>query len=163
MADLMVITFDVESDAHDALEAMRALERNGVLHLTDTAIVAKDLDGTLHIKNEWSSGTELGAVAGGILGSLIWFFFPVAGTVAGAAAGAWIGSMLETGIDGKFVDDVGRSLRPGGSALFLMIRDANLAALRAALEPYAGQGHILQTTLSPELEETLRQAIRDRS
>jgi hypothetical protein len=41
MADLVVVTFDVESDAREALHALRALEKEGVLHLTDTAVVAE--------------------------------------------------------------------------------------------------------------------------
>jgi uncharacterized membrane protein len=80
MADLVVVTFDIESDAREALHALRALEKEGVLHLTDTAVVAKDLDGKVHVKNEWSSGTEIGAVVGGAVGLLTSFFFPVAGT-----------------------------------------------------------------------------------
>jgi uncharacterized membrane protein len=163
MANLVVITFDLESEAHDALRAMRRLEKEGVLHLTDTAVVEKDVNGHVHVKNEWSAGTEIGAVAGGFLGLLTSFFFPVVGTVAGAAAGGWIGSTFNTGVDGAFVEDVSRSLRPGRSALFLMIGGADPAALRAALEPYAGQGHVLQTSLSAEMEESLRQALRDRA
>ncbi len=162
MADLLVLTFDVESEARDALRAMRGLEGAGVLHLTDTAVVAKDLDGKVHIKNEWSSGTEFGAVVGGLAGLLTSFFFPVAGVAVGAVAGGWIGSTFNTGVDGEFVRDVRESLQPGRSALFLMIGEANPAALRAALQPYAGQGHVLQTSLSSEMEEAMRQALRDR-
>ena len=134
----------------------------GRLRLTDTAVVARDLDGKVHVKNEWSSGAKIGAVAGGFLGLLTSFLFPVVGTAAGAAAGAWLGSTFDTGVDGAFVGDIGRSLRPGRSALFLMIGEADPAALRAALEPYAGQGHVLQMTLSSEREEALRQALRER-
>lgn len=162
MAELVVITFDVENDARDALHAMRAMEKAGVLRLTDSAVVSRDLDGSVRVKNEWSSGTEIGAVAGAFVGLLTSFIFPVVGTVVGAAAGGWIGSTFDTGVDGTFVRDVSRSLQPGQSALFLMIGEANPAALRAALERYAGRGHVLQTTLSAELEETLRQALNDR-
>jgi uncharacterized membrane protein len=157
MVDLIVITFDEENDAAEALRSMRDLERQGALSLTDTAVIAKDPDGKVHVKNEWSSGAETGAVVGGALGLLTTFFFPVVGTAIGAAAGAWIGGMFESGVDPKFVKDVSESLQPGKSALFLMLRGSEHAALRAALEPYRGQ--VYQTTLPDDFRESLQQAL----
>lgn len=159
MSDLVVIAFDEEDDARQALATMRDLERDGALQLTDSAVVAKDPDGTLHVKNEASSGAETGAVVGGAIGLLTSFLFPVVGTVVGAAAGAWVGSRIAgDAVAGAFVDDVGNALAPGKSALFLMIRDTDAAAFRAALEPYSGR--VYQTTLADDLKESLDRALR---
>lgn len=158
MSDLIVITFDEEDDAAEALASMRNLERQGVLTLTDSAVVAKDPDGKVHVKNEWSSGAETGAVVGGAIGLLTSFIFPVVGAAVGAAAGGWVGSMIEPGVDPKFVKDVSESLQPGKSALFVMVRSADHAALRAALEPFRGQ--VYQTTLPEDFRETLQQALK---
>ncbi|MBA3415453.1 MAG: DUF1269 domain-containing protein [Chloroflexia bacterium] len=159
MSELVAIAFDREDDAHQALTEMRVLEGEGVLKLTDSAVVAKDRDGTLQIKNEVSSGTETGAVVGGAIGLLTSFLFPVAGAVVGAAAGAYIGGKVAgDAVDDGFVKDVGAALQPDTSALFLMIRASDAAALRAALEPY--EGRVYQTTLSEELKESLDRALR---
>ena len=159
MSDLVVIQFDQEDDARQALAEMRVLEGQGVIKLTDSAVVAKDPDGAVHVKNEVSSGTETGAVVGGAIGLLTSFIFPVVGTVVGAAAGAYIGNQFAgDGVDGGFVKDVGEALKPGTSALFLMIRERDAAALRAALEPY--EGRVYQTTLSEDLKASLDRALR---
>lgn len=159
MSELVAIAFDREDDARAALAEMRVLEGEGVLKLSDSAVVAKDPDGTLHVKNEVSSGTETGAVVGAAIGLLTSFLFPVAGAVVGAAAGAYIGGKVAgDAVDDGFVKDVGEALKPGTSALFLMIRESDAAALRAALEPY--EGRVYQTTLSEELKETLDRALR---
>ena len=159
MSDLVVIAFDHEDDARRALAEMRVLEGQGVLQLTDTAVVAKDSGGAVHVKNEASSGTETGAVVGGAIGLLTSFLFPVVGTVVGAAAGAYIGNQIAgDAIDDGFVKDVGEAIKPDTSALFLMIRRSDAAALRAALEPY--EGRVYQTTLSPDLEASLNRALR---
>jgi uncharacterized membrane protein len=159
MSDLVVITFDRRDDAAAALAAMRTMEREGQVKLTDSAVVVKDADGTVDIWNEASSGAETGAVVGGAIGLLTTFMFPVVGAVAGAAAGAWVGSKFGGGsVDGGFVKDVGEGLQPGKSALFLMVAGADAAAFRAALEPF--EGRVYQTTLSEDFRQTLEAALK---
>lgn len=158
MSELVVITFAAESDAASTLGRLRDVQRAGQLRLEDTAVVAKDQAGKVNVKNEWSSGTETGAVIGGAIGLLTSFMFPVVGTVAGAAAGGWIGSMLREGISGSFVDEVSASLEPGTSALFIIMRDWNADAVTAAVAGHRGK--ILHTTLSSQLVDSLHQAMR---
>lgn len=161
MSDLIVITFDSESEAKQALDTIRSTQKGGGLKLTDTAVITKDADGKVDVKNEWSSGAEAGAVAGGIIGLMTSFILPVVGTVAGAAVGGWIGSKLTGSVDGDFVKDVSAQLEPGKSALFLLMGSGDPAAVRASLEAY--QGKVLQTTLSQDFEDSLNQALRHRS
>jgi len=61
MSDLVAISFDTEETATQALASIRALEKDGQIGLEDTAVVTKDADGKIHVKNEMSSGTETGA------------------------------------------------------------------------------------------------------
>ncbi len=158
MNQLVVIAFDHVDAARAALRSLRELERDGQIAFEDTAIVSRDPDGTTHVRNEVSGTTELAAVIGGAIGALVTFVFPVAGIVLGAAAGAAVGAAMHTGVEGSFVEDVKATLTPGRSALFLVVRTMNADALAAALRPYEGQ--VLQTTLDPELEQTLKDALR---
>lgn len=158
MSNLIVITFEGETTAAEALASVRTVERAGGFGLTDTAEISKNAAGQVHVKNEWSSGTETGAVVGGVLGAMVTFFFPVAGAAAGAAAGAFVGSRIDPGVDGKFVDDVANGLAPGSSALFLMVKDgSDPAALIAAFGGYRGK--VYQTTLSSDFEDSLRRSL----
>jgi uncharacterized membrane protein len=156
--DVIVIQFPEAADASAALGAIREQHKENQIHLNDTAIVAKDADGKIHKVNELSSATEVGAVGGGTLGLLLMFMFPIAGVAIGAASGAAIGAALGKGVDGKWVKEVTESLKPGTSALFLVFDQLTPSAMRA-LEPYPG--HLLQTTLSDDLEHQLRQALHD--
>jgi uncharacterized membrane protein len=157
MNQLVVVSFDNLDSARAALSAMRDLERRGQISFEDTAIVSRDPDGTTHVKNEASGTTETAAVIGGIIGAFASFIFPVAGIAIGAAAGAAVGASLGTGVEGSFVDEIKKSITPGRSALFLVARSMNADALTAALRPF--EGDVLQTTLSPDLEEALRVAL----
>jgi uncharacterized membrane protein len=154
--NLVVLTFEKESEAADVLKTIRGLEHDGVLKLSDSAVVAKDQSGKVRVKNEVSSATEVGAVAGGIVGGLLTVIFPVAGIALGAAAGAGIGAMTGQGVEGKFVKELSQELKPGDSALFLIIAAGHAAAFDALK---GHKGKIYQTNLSEDLEDRLRKAI----
>jgi uncharacterized membrane protein len=158
MSQLLVISFDDEAQAGQALRSLRGLEKQGLLKLNDTAVVVKDQSGRVQTKNELSSATETGAVIGAIVGGLLLFMFPPLGAVLGAAGGAAVGAALDQGVDPSFVREVQESLRPGTSELFIVAREANVEALTAALEPY--RGTVRQTTLPTDVEESLKRALQ---
>jgi uncharacterized membrane protein len=160
MADvnLVVMTFDNETDAGNVMSSLRGLEKQGQMSIEDTAVLVKDQTGKLRVDNEASGATETGAVVGGSLGLIMSFMFPVVGIVVGAAGGALVGKLLERGVDGNFVKDVGEELQPGTSALFITGRGSNHEAVLRALEPY--KGRLYQTNLSSELEDELRRVLR---
>jgi uncharacterized membrane protein len=155
--DLVVVAFDHLDDARAALSNLRELEKEGRVSFEDTALVEHMPDGKVHVRNELSGATETGAVVGALLGSLALFLFPVVGIAVGAAVGAAVGSALKTGVEPSFVDEVKRQLSPGRSALFLVVRKADADAVVAAIRPF--KGDVIQTTLSPELDEALREAL----
>ena len=158
MNQLIVVAFDHFDDARNALERIRSLEREGRISLEDTALVQRDPDGTAHVKNEVSGTTETATVIGAAVGGLVLFLFPVVGLALGAAAGAAIGTAMDRGVSASFIDEVKTTLRPGRSALFLVVREADLDAVLAGLRDLPGE--VLQSTLSTEAEEALRNALR---
>jgi uncharacterized membrane protein len=159
MSNLVVVTFDNEEEAGKVREALKAQSAN--ISLDDSAVVVKDAEGEIHVKNEVDRGVAVGALGGGALGLLIGgLLFPVGGLVLGALGGALVGKMLDMGVDKKFVDDVSEHLQPGTSALFVLVREANPNVALAALRPYKGK--VIQTSLPPEAEAELRRILSQR-
>jgi uncharacterized membrane protein len=157
MSTLVAITFAGEEDARAALGSIRALEREGQIGLEDTAVVTKDADGKVAVKNEMASGTETGIAVGAVLGSLLWVVFPV-GAIVGGAIGGLIGRAAAPGVDGAFVKEIETSLAPGGSALFLLVKSGSPGLLIAAMRQY--EGTVVQTSLDEEEEAALREALK---
>src|SRR5262245_5377131 len=159
MSDLVAITFPDAEQATRALGSIRALERDGKIGLEDTAVVTKDADGKVHVKNEAGSGTETGAVVGAVLGSLLFFVFPV-GILVGGIAGALIGRAAKPGIDGGFVKEVEDGLPAGGSALFLLTKSDGQGhgLLIASMRQY--EGTVVQTSLDEDEEAALRDSLK---
>jgi len=160
-SNLVVITFDDLASARQLRQDLATLQKNGRIHIDDAAIITKDDNGKIKVDNEMETGTKWGAVAGGLLGPLLFVMFPVAGIAIGAAGGALIGKMIDPGVDKKFVKEVDTALEPGKSALFLEVGKADPSAVMAVVRQY--KGHVLQTTLSTDAEEQLRHALGDTS
>lgn len=154
MSDLIAIKFDSDEDAMLALRSLREIEAQGLIAFDDTAVIAKDSEGKVWVKGEVDSGIETGATVGGLLGLLLGPF----GVAVGALGGAAVGLSLNKGIDDDFVEQVQEALQPDTSALFLMVREADAAALVSALSQY--EGRVFQTTLTPEATDVLNMAMR---
>ena len=157
MNQLLVIAFDHFDDAKNAMANLRALERDGQIRFEDTAIVEREPDGTAHVRNEVSGTTETASAIGAAIGGLVTFVFPLAGIALGAALGALVGRSLDRGVSDTFVDEVKTTLRPGRSALFLVVKQSNADAAMAALRGF--RGDVIQTTLDSDAEEGLRRAL----
>src|SRR6476659_9086404 len=112
MSNLVVLVFDSEDEAAKVRDALRRQERGGTLNLEDTAVVVRGTDGKVRTHNQVSDTTKVSATVGG--------FFPFAGIAMGIAGGALLGRLLDRGVDGAFVKEVGEALKPGTSALFVL-------------------------------------------
>jgi len=157
MNQLIVVAFDHFDDAKTAMASLRSLEKLGRISFEDTAIVQRDPDGKANVRNEVSGTTETATVVGAVIGGIMSFAFPLIGVAIGAALGAAVGAMLDRGVSAKFIDEVKTTLRPGRSALFLVVRRSDADATIAALRPFSGD--VIQTTLDTETEEALRSAL----
>jgi len=164
MSQLVVATFADTDSAEKALEAIQAVSKNGVIGISDFAVIEKDANGAVSTRNRVSTSTAWGAGIGAALGGLLAFMFPVAGIAIGAGGGALIGKQIGNNVDQEFVRQVQDGLAPNSSALFLIVRDGDgdqsggPRALVAALEPF--EGTLYQTTFSSELEEQLKDALK---
>jgi uncharacterized membrane protein len=160
MSHLIVIAFNDAGEAERVRAALRSQQKEGLVSLDDAAIVSRDAEGKLHVKNEVSRATMVGTGIGALLGLLLGgLFFPFAGLAFGALGGAGVGALTKMGVDGKFVKEVKDSLQPNTSALFLIVRSADPTAVLALLRNF--EGRVLQTSLDSEAEENLRKALGD--
>jgi uncharacterized membrane protein len=103
--------------------------------------------------------TAAGALSGGFWGSLIGLIFlnPLLGMAVGAAAGAISGALTDVGINDAFMKDLGATLKPNSSVLFVLVRKATPDKV---LEELAGTGgKILKSSLSHEDENKLQAAL----
>jgi uncharacterized membrane protein len=162
MANLIVVVFENPEDAHKVRRALQDLERQRKLSLEDAAVVVKDEHGQVQIKDQVDAGVKTGLVTGGALGLVLALMFtPLVGVLVGAGAGVILGKLGDVNLDKKFVQDVTETLKPGTSAIFLMVHKADPEAVLTALRPF--KGVIYQTTLLADKLDVLREALKERT
>ncbi|GIW73563.1 MAG: membrane protein [Phycisphaerales bacterium] len=166
MSDLLVMGFDDPYKADKVLAEVLELQKEHLVDLEDAAVVVRDTKGKVRIKQtrDLSAVTATGGFWwGGLWGLLLgWLVLnPLLGWAAGAGLGTAIGWLhgrsLDLGINDQFMKELGETLKPGSSAIFVLIRKATVDRVIDELKPFGGK--ILHTSLSKEDERKLREAL----
>jgi uncharacterized membrane protein len=155
MSSLIAVGFKDEFTADDVLQKLRKLQQEHLIDLEDAAIVIRDKDGKVKIKQSQELAAS-GALSGGFWGLLFGFIFfnPLLGWVVGAVAGGISGALTDIGIDDNFIREVGNTVEPSTSALFVLVRRATPDKVLEELSKF--EGKILKTSLSKEDEAKLQ-------
>jgi uncharacterized membrane protein len=157
MANLIVFAFDNETEAERMRDTLVEMQKQKIISLQDAAVVVRKQDGKVKVKQAQSL-VGVGALGGSFWGLLIGLLFwaPWLGLAIGAATGALAGGLTDTGVDDKFIKDVGENIEPGHSALFLLVSDATPDKVMEGLTDFNPK--VYQTSLSEEDEAKLRAA-----
>jgi uncharacterized membrane protein len=161
MATLVAIGYPDQGTAEEARGTVQQLEAELVIQADQVAAISRDLEGKYHVHTtHGGASTGAGAVWGGFWGLLfgMLFFVPFAGWAVGAGLGALFGHLGEKGIDKAFQQQVRDYLKPGTSALFMVIEHATPDKAIAALEQYGGT--VIKTSLSEEDTKKLQEALQ---
>jgi uncharacterized membrane protein len=102
MSSLIAVGFKDEFTADQVVLELRKLQREHLVDLEDAAIVIRNKEGKVHIK-QTQELTTAGALSGGFWGLLLGFIFfnPLLGWAVGALAGAVSGALTTS--SGKWV------------------------------------------------------------
>jgi uncharacterized membrane protein len=160
MATLVAIGYPDQTTAEEARQTVSQLEAELIIQADQVASISRDLEGKYHVHTSHGGASAgAGAVWGGFWGLLfgLLFFVPFAGWAVGAGMGALFGHLGEKGIDKAFQEQVRDYLKPGTSALFMVIEHATPDKAIAALEQYGGT--VIKTSLSDEDTKRLQEAL----
>jgi uncharacterized membrane protein len=158
MAELIAIGYPDTTTAALAMEEVERLSEDLVIQPDAVAVIVRDEAGrfkTITNAHAVGSGATYGMFWGLLFGLL--FFVPFLGMAVGAGLGALMGKIEKTGIDKAFQDRVRDLLKPGTSALFMIIEKATPDRAIGALGKYGGT--VLKSSLSDEAQAKLQQAL----
>lgn len=166
MADLVVLDFDGMDTADAVLSRLRLLRKQELIDLLDAVVVIHPEGGDIQIKQSVNmtavgaaSGLSSGALVGALAGLLV--LNPLGGMalggMAGAAMGALGGRLSDFGINDDFIREVGKTIAPGTSALFVLVARATPDKVIAEIREH--NPRVLRTSLSNEQEDALREAL----
>ena len=160
MSTLVAVVFDDESTAFEMRAALAKMQKEYLLDMEDAVVVTRDQNGKTKL-HQAVCLTTAGAVSGGFWGMLIGLLFlnPLLGALVGAGAGAISGKFRDIGLDDKMMKDVGDSLKPGTSALFVLLRKVTADKVLDGLKSFVGKGRVYQSSLNKDDEKALREVL----
>lgn len=124
---LLAIRFDHPLKAQEALMAMVRIATQDVIKIADAAIIDKDDNGKIRLRQSKDINAGEGATSGGLYGSLIGLIGGPVGFLAGGALGAAVGGLWgklrDIGIDDDHMKEMGERINPGENLLFLLLDD----------------------------------------
>jgi uncharacterized membrane protein len=158
MADLIAIGYDDEETAHRAAEEVERLAQDLVIEPDAVAVITRDARGRYKVATNHhpvAEGVTWGMFWGVLFGLL--FFIPVFGLAVGGAFGALFGAIEKAGVDKEFQRQVRDMVRPGTSALFLIVEKGLTDKALSALGRFGGT--VLKSSLSTDAERQLQEAL----
>ena len=159
MSDLIAIAYPDQATVERARENLRKGVTDGVVEVEDAVVMIRDEDGTLEVR-QGSTGvggaTASGAISGGLIGYLL--MAPLFGIAVGALAGGaiWKSMFGDAGVAEDFVKELSDNLKPGHAALIFLARNFDP---EKALPRVTEHGHVIQTSLSGQVEAQLADAL----
>ena len=129
-----------QNKAYEGRKALSQLEDEGSIVVYADAVIGKNPDGTMTIKQEDGRG-PVGALAGFTLGALIGVLGGLVGIAIGAGVGLLGGSAVDVvkarlGVD--FIDDVKLALQPGRFAVVADIQEDWTTPVDSRMEALGG-------------------------
>ena len=141
MSKMLVVVFDDEKNAYKGAKALADLHWDGSVSVYAGAVVARDADGKVSIKDDVSEG-PVGTALGMLTGALIGMFAGPEGLVIGAAVGGVTGSiadLINLGVGADFLDEVAAQLQPGKYAVVAEVEEYWVTPVDSAMEPLGGE------------------------
>jgi uncharacterized membrane protein len=158
MSTLVVVGYDDLYKAQEMRMKLVKLQKDYLVDLEDAVTVTRDEKGKVKL-HQIVDLPAVGAFQGGFWGTLIGclFFAPIFGMAVGAASGALSGALADAGINDQFMKDLGNTLKPGTSALCVLIRQATTDKVLSEIEGTGGT--VLKTNLTKQDETKLQAAL----
>ena len=145
---LFIVSYSGRDTADEAYDTLRQMEKDKQVDIKTAMTVTRKDNGKLKLKHKRRMTSGKGLVAGGAVGLLIGG--AVAPVVLGGAA---IGALIGTSGHGDRQDVKGfleDKLGPDDSALAVLIKEADWAAVDKKMEPYGGEDLKVELTAEDE-------------
>ena len=140
MQRMLVVVFENESKADEGTKALRQLDLHNYVTVYRHAIVVKNPDGTLTVKESDDRG-PFGLLVGTALGALLGALGGLAGIGIGGTLGLVAGGAVDLNnawVAEDFVDDVANALLPGRAAVVAEIEEDETAPVDTQMEVAGG-------------------------
>ncbi|MCK4975319.1 MAG: DUF1269 domain-containing protein [Anaerolineales bacterium] len=135
---VVLASYDNDDLAKAALFDLRMDRKGKLIDFEDAALVTRDDEGKIHVKETADLGAGRGATFGGVVGFFLGTLAGPVGIILGSAAGAVIGGItakvIDTGIPDERLKELGEAIQPGKSIIVVGVQERWLGDIELRLE-----------------------------
>jgi uncharacterized membrane protein len=156
--EVIVATFTRENGAKEALDQLKEVKKDGLIDIQNAAVLRKDEEGKVHIKETADMSGRRGAGVGGVIGGVVGLIFPpsiLATAAVGAAVGGLSAKLRDSGFQDERLRRVADGLQPNTSALIAVIEHTWVLKVEEQLREYGADviTEALRADIAAQLEE----------
>ena len=132
---VVVVAFADDDKAYEALATVKQLDGEGRIDLVEAAVVTRDQDGRVHVKDEAGDHSLVGTASGGLIGVLIGILGGPLGVLLGGATGLLLGSLYDlddADTTESALGEVSKSVQVGRNSLLAQVVEQIPEVLDAA-------------------------------
>ena len=134
--EVTAAVYEGEEQARRILDVLQRMHRGSTITLVDLAMVTKETDGKVHIKETRELSGRKGATRGAIVTGIFGAIYPpsllVTAAGGGIAGGLW-GRLHDTGIKTGQLKQFGDNLRPGKAGVVALSEGEHVPEIENAM------------------------------
>lgn len=150
---IIVAAFNDPNRATEIMDELKQGKKEGLIGIVDAAVVVKDADGKLKVKDAKRRSTK-GLITGGVVGGVLGLLAGPVGLLAigGGAIGALAGKVSGSALKAE-MKDIGEALTPNSSAIVAIIEHTWVTQMEEML---AAEGaRVVMDSLKADIAEQL--------
>jgi uncharacterized membrane protein len=139
--NVIEVSFQQNSSAYEALSKLKELVGQGQVSVSGAAVVERDQDGHLVVKDETQDAQMQGTATGGLIGLIVGILGGPFGVLIGGATGLLVGSLfdLEDADDQESVlAEISNAVKPGQTVLLAVVAELSDEVVDTAMSELAG-------------------------
>jgi uncharacterized membrane protein len=134
--NVIAVSFPEEPDAYEALSRLKDLDSRGDVGVRGAAVVSREADGKIVVKDQFGEDSSDGTVGGGLLGLLVGVLGGPLGVLVGGATGLLVGSLFDEDDDDEtesVLADLSKAIRVGPPGLLADVSESAPEAIDAVM------------------------------
>jgi uncharacterized membrane protein len=138
---VVVVAFSDDDKAFEALATVKQLDGQGQIDLIAAAVVTRDDDGRVHVKDESGDDNLVGTASGGVIGLVIGILGGPLGVLIGGATGVLLGSLYDledADRTDSALSQVSKTIQVGRNSLLAQVVEQSPDVLDTAMEGLSG-------------------------
>lgn len=139
--NVIVVGFADDDRAYEAMTTLNELASQGQIGLAEAAVVIRDEDGHIDIKDQVASDSWAGTASGGLVGLLLGILAGPLGILLGGATGLAVGSLFDLA-DVEDTDsaltEVSKTVKVGRTSLLAQVEEQSPEVIDAAMARLSG-------------------------